>query len=290
MNHSMNKLLFFLLSIFMFISCEEQINLKSPEITIIDTPGNICSDSAFSIGDKVKIQIFVKNGGSNITYLGVMMDDGSRHSVLDSGFNSSSLHYTRYIQKGPAVREKWIFIVMDKNRNKDSVQIVLTRTSETNYNKIREFSVTLGAQNNDSGSFLSFSKPLVYNLDQAFNNQPDIDLIYYFGQYQATFASPAESEAPLYFTGSRGISNWAIKNETRYDTTLLTPSMFDLATNDSLLLAVFDPVNGRKKAKYLQKDMIISFKTRNGKIGLIKIMSIDGAASGTVKFVVKIQE
>jgi hypothetical protein len=274
------------------LSCDEQIASKTPKIIIVKNPGYITGDTTISIGSKVKIRLYLENGDANLTYLGVVMDDGTRHSILDSGFNSSSLNYTCYIQKGPSATEKWIFIIMDKNRKKDSAQIVLTKSSISNYGKIIEYPVLfLGAQNNDTlGSFLSFYNGLVYDLSQAYDNQVLIDLVFYYGQYQGTFASPAEAEAPSFFTGINGISNWSIKNKTRYDTTTLSTSAFDAAENDSLLLAAFDPVNGKKKAKYLQKDMIFSFRSHDGKIGLIKIVSISGLEAGLIKFVVKIQE
>lgn len=183
-------------------------------------------------------------------------------------------------------------MVMDRERNKDSVQVLLMKSETSHYGDIITYSeIILGAQENTTqGSFFAFSNGDILGLDSAFLNQTLVDLIYYYGQYEATLSSPGEAEAPSYFTGPSGIANWTVKNETRYDTTSLSLQDFDESLNDSLLLAVYEPAAGKRKVKFVAPGMVISFKSQAGRIGLLKITGTEPGAAGTLHFSVKIED
>jgi hypothetical protein len=265
---------------------------QPPEIQFVTDSGYTSRDTSLVIGGKITIGLNARGENSNITYFRVTVDNGVRLTYLDSGLNHSVLKYTLPLIKSVATYEKWTFFVMDRERNRDSVTLTVHRADSASYGKIRTMEyVTLDAQSVPSGqSLFSFSEVKRYTLDSAFLNQQAIDLIYYYGQYNATLSSPNESDAPAVFTGPYGLANWTIKNETRYDTTQISVTNFDKAMNDSLLLAAYEPAAGKRKAKFIEPGMILSFKNAAGKIGLIKITAVIPGTTGGMEGSVKIQE
>lgn len=276
-----------------FFSCtKKESEGTMPKIMLLTDSGFVSHDTTLMIGERIQVGINARGQDKNITFFQVSMNNGNRLTLLDSGLNHPGIIYHLDIIKSQYDIEKWTFLVMDRDRSKDSVQITLKKSKSSNYGAIKILpDIILGAQANSlDGSFLSFSNGEIYNLDSAFFHQPLVDLIYYYGQYDATFSSPNESEAPSVFTGQHGIAAWSIKNETRYDTTTLTISDFDKAKDDSLLLSVYEPTAGKRKTKYIEPGMVISFKSPFGKIGLMKIQEVQPTVTGFVKFTIKIQE
>ena len=115
-------------------------------------------------------------------------------------------------------------------------------------------------------------------------------MIFYYGPYNSTLASPGETQAPNYFTVVPPISQWIPRNVTMYDTTTLSVTDFDNSHNDSLILNTYNDLNGKKKAKYLAAGNIFTFKTQSGKLGILKVISVDAGTSGSVTMSVKIQK
>ena len=278
--------------ILIFSSCREEPSGYPPHIEFINEAGYLDHDTLLAIGDRVTVGVNAFSEASSITFFQVTFNNGTRQILLDSGLNKPSLAYTLPIIKSSGSYERWTFMVMDRERNKDSVQVLLMKSETSHYGDIITYSeIILGAQENTTqGSFFAFSNGDILGLDSAFLNQTLVDLIYYYGQYEATLSSPGEAEAPSYFTGPSGIANWTVKNETRYDTTSLSLQDFDESLNDSLLLAVYEPAAGKRKVKFVAPGMVISFKSQAGRIGLLKITGTEPGAAGTLHFSVKIED
>jgi hypothetical protein len=285
--------LYFLFLAICIYSCKKEgKELIYPEIEFVKDTGFVYSDTAIVLGTAIKIGVFAKKSDANITYLTVKVDNGILQTALDSGMNSGSFYYTKNIIKSNSQSEIWSFTIMDKNRVKSSSSLKITKKAISSYGEIFYFpSVILGAQNCSSkGNFYSLTGNMIYNQQEAFNNQSLIDMIYYYGAYNATISSPGETEVPSFYTGITGIANWTIKNTTYYDTTMVTEQQFDLINNDSLILVQYDQLNGKKKAKYLQAGMVVSFVDHLGKIGLLKVAGVNGTDTGTLEIAVKIQK
>jgi len=277
---------------FVLTSCKDEHNVTSlPEIKFNISSGFVYNDTSLTLGSAINVGITASCIDANITNFTVKMDNGATQHFLDSGMNVSSLTYNTTIIKSNSPIERWTFTAMNRNRLSASVTLVLTKVNTLVYGSIDSVShILLGAQNNMSiGSFYSISSNSVYTLDSAFAHQGLIDIIYYYGTYLSTLSSPNETEAPGHFTGPSGIANWTIKNESRYDTTLLSIAAFDAAVNDSLILISYDQIAGKKKAKFLAPGQIISFINAEGKIGLLKINSVNGTDAGTLDISIKIQ-
>ncbi len=285
-------LLLLLFSSSFFLSCSKDPQAVPPGISLIQGEGYISHDTAMAPGTKVRVGIHALAGNASLTYFSVRFNDGTSKILLDTGMNSPSLLYNLDVIKTNAQVEKWTFFVMDRNRREDSVMISFGKSEISQWGRIRTVNdVVLGAQENSAaGSFYSLDNELVMNLEEAYVNQSLVDMVYYYGQYEGTLASPNEAEAPGFFTGPHGIVNWTVKNEMRYDTTMILPAVFDASTNDSLILTAYEPTAGKKKGKFIQQGLVFSFRSPDGKLGLIKIIETSPLPSGYVKLSVKIQE
>lgn len=284
-------MLLLIASVFLlFWGCrEEQRTDESPFIRQLPVNGIITYDTALPPGGSLMVSIEALGGGSNITYFGISMFDGQQHFVLDSGMNHPNLSFVQPIFKGNSSEETWTFSIMNRKREKASIQIHLSKAEVISWGTIHTFDpIVLSAQgSNTPGSFLSLSDGTVFDYPYAEAHQTVTDMIYYTGLYESTFSSPSESEAPDHFPG---ILNWTFKNETRYDTTALTPNDFNLSSNDSLALVSYEPVNGKRKAKNLEKGMVIAFRNQAGRAGLILVKEVIPGTDGKIECAIKIQE
>ena len=293
-SYRFNFILFFtasLIAVVLSISgCSDELDTENvPFLSILPVNGETLSDTALPPGGSVRISIEGLGGGSNITYFGVTMDDGQLHYVLDSGMNNAELKFSQTIFKGNSLNERWTFTIMNRDRQKSSVSVNLSKADVIEWGKIITYDpVVLGAQGNSAiGGFFSLQSGQVKTYLQSEADQPNTDMIYYFGDYESTFSSPSESEAPAYFPG---LINWTVKNETRYDNTSISSSVFAGAVNDSLLLVSYEPVNGKRKAKFLRAGMVLTFRNQNGKTGLILIKNVVAGETGTIECALKVQQ
>lgn len=270
-------------------SCKEEDRQSHiPVLQLIPSEGFAGSDTTMPPGGYVKIALQADGGGSNITYFGVRMYDGRDHFVLDSGLNHPNLSFSQYIFKGNSAAEQWTFTIMNHDRMKKSITITLSKAEVVNWGDIITYDpVILGAQENPGeGSFFSLDAAHGYNYAVAATNPGSVDLIYYYGIYESTLSSPAESDAPAVFPG---IGSWTVLNETRYDTTILTGSDFNAAHNDSLLLVTYEPVNGKRKAKNLEAGMVVAFRNHSGRTGLLLVKQRIPGSNGNIECAIKVQ-
>lgn len=287
-----------LIIVLITMSCKKDEPGIPPHIEFIKQAGYIWSDTTLQIGTQVKIGVVGSKTNANITYFNIVVSkNGTSQIAIDSGMNTSNFSYNYLINyQGLSDVETWTFMTMDEDRNKSSISLTIKRSVVTNWGAVKSFnSILLGAQNNTvNGSFLSLNSGNTFLLDQAFLNQDSIDIIYYYGPspnyYNATLSSPLETQAPDFFTGTYGISNWTTKHVTMYSLTSISPTQFDQITNDSLLIVSYPLAGSTKKSKFMQADQVISFKDIAGKYGLIKVVSVNGTDAGTAELSIKIQE
>jgi len=280
------------LFLFLLLSCQKESGTIPPDLVFRTDSGFVSHDTTLSIGETIRVGVEAHGIGAAITYFHIGLNNGQEQTVLDSGMNQSALIYDISITKTASESESWIFQVMDRDRNFSSIMLTLHRDSSSQYGPIHTISdIILGAQNNTgAGSFFSIGANKQYFLDEAFQHQDSIDLIYYFDEYDATLSSPAEADAPAIFSGPTGLANWSLKNETRYDTTEFFPSDFDLSENDSLILEAYEPVNLKRKAKFVAQGMIISFRDSKGKLGLIYVKEYIPGTTGHLRMDIKFQQ
>lgn len=130
--------------------------------------------------------------------------------------------------------------------------------------------VLMGSHNDDNGSFYSTMNKMTYSIADATANQADIDFCFYLGATNgSTIASPADPDANTVYA----IGDWTTKNETMFATTDMTAEEFD-AIGDEYEFPEF--TGDMSAITKLENGNVISFKTVNDKLGLIKVNQING--------------
>lgn len=288
-----NLHLIFVALIFFMIACKKSPDTNGPKLSFINAPGYVSADTALQLGSQINVLLSAEMGSSKLTYLRVTLNNGTTvQTALDTGFNISTLQCLKKIIKTNAENEVWTFLVMDRNRNESSITLNIKKKPTVSWGEITKYnSVVLGAQGSSLyGSFLSLSDGKIYFQDSAYIMRNNVDIIYYYGIYNSTLASPGETQAPNYFTVVPPIGQWVPRNVTMYDTTALSVIDFDNSNNDSLILNTYNDLISKKKAKYLTAGSIYAFKAQSGKMGLVKINNVDAGASGSINLSIKIQK
>lgn len=289
------KNLFYILFVIIIASCNKDNKDSLPPSLYLKTGSEyVSSDTTLKIGDKFRFGITAVGKANNLTNFIIKLNNVA---YLDTGFNSPGLNFDILITKGIDSIDNWELIIRDRQGNSSSLKIKILKDINSSFGDISHYSpVELGAQSNTSfGSFYSLSNNMVYSQNDAFSNQQLIDLLYYYFYDAAnpdknTVASPAANFSTPVFTGTSALSNWSTLNTTRFIKLSITAEQYDDAANDSLLLASYKEIDGKRKAKNLAEGDIYSFKTHSSRYGIFKVLSVSGTDNGTVSLDIKIQK
>jgi hypothetical protein len=284
---------FALLSGLFFSSCnKEEDQPVPPTIAFNQQDGNITANTTAAFGDTLRFGIILQgNGTDNIVKFEVKANG---LSVVDSTINTQSFTFDFYTTKSIADQDIWSFTATDIAGNKKEETITITG----NFGQINAYTTILvGAQDNvATESFLSFSDNLAtkYFQAQAFLNQEKIDIFCFFENTVAhpnmmSMGSPGSNITGI-FTGASSPDNYTTKNLTRFYKTTLTAAEFDAVQNDAVILNAFNTDEARKKASVLAAGEVYAIQISSGLTGLIKVIAVDGEATGTLEIAVKIQK
>jgi hypothetical protein len=212
-----------------FFSCSKEEEIFTPEISLEVDPDYISQDTTVAMGSVMRFKVNAECEQIPITNFVISYNNGNDNVLLDSGLYNTNLTHEFAIYKGVAEREVWTFTVMNLQRQKASFSINIDLLAGGVFNDINTFTeITLGAQDNQEyGCFYSFATGQNYSLEEAFNNQSIIDILYYYDIYESTLSSPNENDAKVVFTGTSGLENWTTLNEARYHITNLNYSDFE---------------------------------------------------------------
>lgn len=291
---------FFAICLFILLSCNKDEEAPiGPDIRFVVGPNLVTNDTTLNFGQKINIRITANKGNSNITLFQININKDGELTSIDSGVNTDYLTFEKTLTKGIADVEKWTFLVRDKNLQSDEISITLNKTGEIEYKPAKHFGpLTLGAQNNPSGeSFFSFVNNSIYTIEEAYNNQEIIHLLYYFDELTGednVISSPgANIDESVFPQETIGLTNWETRFTTRFieKTAIVSVEEFDAAENDSLILAhTFEFSSGKRKCKNLSANDIFAFVTEDQKEGLIKVIRVVGEKEGSVEFEMKWRE
>jgi len=231
--------------------------------------------------------------GINAESDGVDMLSNIVITVNDFELVNESINQHEYMEnfslvKGVAESEVWKFTVEDVDGKSAEISLTLNRE----YELLSMTSAGLGAQDNTSiGSFYSFSLQEVLMQGDAFENQESVDLLYYFdGADENIIASPGANVSDDIFTGTSGLVNWTTLNETRYYKTSLATGDFTSLVNDGDIISNYVVADAKRKAKNLSEGDIYTFRTSSGRYGAFKVVTVTGAAEGSIDIEIKYVE
>lgn len=288
-----NYFCFIILFSIAFASCtrDESDNMNLPVLELKTDSIYVSSDTSIAEGSQLLIGIKAwADKGDNICNLLITSNDSMR--LLDYGFNASQIDKDVIINKSSDSIQRIKITIRNTNGLSISKQIVLTKNGSAYKPVIFYPQIILGGQNNQLvGSFFSLNNGLIYNQNDAFQNQSLINLLYFYHPLEFnTLASPGANLTEIY-QGLNSPEFWTIKNTTYFSRNIINIpiSSFDSAVNDSIIIAnIF--TNGGRKAKGLVANQIWAFQSNLGKFGLIKIIEVNGQENGTLKIAVKMQQ
>jgi hypothetical protein len=153
----------------------------------------------------------------------------------------------------------------------------------------------LGSYDANKGSSFASVDGTVYTWDDAKANSGKIDYLYYYGSTNgATLAAPNNSTAEDVYPG---LSNWEIRNATKFKTTDLSTEDFDgmSSKDDSQIVSAADGAD-QTAINSLSEGDVIAFLTASTsehpeKKGLVKVVTIEGTGgNSTMEIAVKVQK
>jgi hypothetical protein len=291
---ALNKLQMPLLFMFilMLTSCGKQ-DSHIPTL-VFKTDAQFASDGAIvAYNSPVNIGLVADGGGANITMIRVDVESETGiRTMLDSGANIAVLDWSRAFPKGDGWNETWTITVMNRDRQTATASLHINKDSASTYGLIYSWpSVILGMQGNTSQR--NFFDPMnglsYFPAEVTAVLEPTVDVAFYYDAADSyTAFSSGCSLSELYYPC---FTAWGTRNYTAWDIhTAVTAAAFDQATNDSLLVASYDEVYGKKKYKFLPVGGVIPFKTAAGKKGLLKVIAQSGNEAGTIECAIKIQQ
>ena len=281
-----------LIFIFMVGCTEKDEGGEGPVIQLITGDNLISSDTIIAPGELMQFEVSATMGNYNITNFVILVNGDSSQVYYDTGMNVVSFTWTGSFAKSFDDDEVWEFIARDRYSRSDMVSILIQNDSSVGPGPIFTYTdMRLGAQSNQNvGGCFSLSNQFEYFIDEAYNHQEFIDMIYYFGKDNQTIASPGANIEDGVFPEEYNPKNWNYRNTTRYIKTNMSPEEFNLIQNDSILLVSYTEGDGKRKAKELIADDVYSFKTQDAKYGMFLVSEVLGTDSGSIKIDIKIQE
>jgi hypothetical protein len=279
---------------FLIVSCTDDIKEgNGPTIRLVNQSGIIHVDTTVSPGEILNFGIDAQMGDFHITQFLINVYTENRvQTWFDSGLYTPNLTWYGSFIKSYNDNETWEFVVRDRYSKEHSISLFISNDTLSGPGEIDIFTNTLlGAQANDNtGGFLDLFHHHNYHLEDAFQNQQWIDIIYYLGEDEHTLGSPGANIEDGVFDPEMAPATWDYRNETRYIPLNLTVDAFNQIENDSILIVSYIEGEGKRKAKNLEPGNVFSFKTQDLRFGMIKINEISGGADGTVSMDIKIQK
>jgi hypothetical protein len=277
------------------LSCKRDKSQDGPTIRFITGVSYISGDTILKAGDPFLVGIIAELGDNDLTNFSVTRSfEGGQEIIVDTGIHNEIFEYHHLMSKGVYPVEVWSFRILDEEGLWTEISFTLRNDTIAGFDSIIYYpSVFMGAQQStDYGSFYDLRNNIIYFQDEAFTVQDSIEMLYYYDPAgdANTIASPNANVDTSIYIGATGLQHWTYKNETRYFETSMTTMQFDAVVNDSLIIASYDQLNAKRKAKNLVPGEVYSFKTAHGKFGLFKTINVIGAETGSIEISIKLQK
>lgn len=269
------------------VGCTKEDNgAGGPIIDFVSDSGYLYIDTAIACGDTAMVRLSCTWNGSNLikkinTYINGTMEE----TYLIEENMGQSLVFEYKITKSINPKEFWEFEVIDDGGN--SSRLNLTIINDLSGGSVNTFYPIIGAQNNSAyGSYFNLTKNLTFKNDLADTSQKFVDIASGFTYDQKSFITSPGSDSLF---GVYDFNTWQVKNLTQFCATTISKYQFNLTTKDNLLISSFHPDKALNNIKELKTDDVYSFKTQNGKYGLLLIINAALNEEGYISFDVKVQ-
>lgn len=247
--------------------------LEGPVMEFKNGQGYTYQDESFMVDDLVTIGVKGHSNGAPLSRFKLTLAAFFPIEIVDTTFNSSSFEKDFTFLLSTAGEAELIFELYDNTGMKVEKTITLSVLEERPV--IRHSGVTLGSWNDASGSFYSTSENTVYTIDEcsaSINTQGTIDFVFFKGSVNSnTLAAPDDPDAstiPVF-----NLSNWVIKNDTRFNEIDMTAAEFD-AIGSTYLFPEFNYSLETTKINNLSVGQVYLFQTASWQVGLIKIVDL----------------
>jgi hypothetical protein len=282
----MKKLLLFLgvimlFSVTLFTSCtEDEPEVLPPTISFLAADTLVSSNTTITVNESFYVGINAAanaTSGSKIQSLRVTRISNNQ-TIGDDTFtyNDAIVNVIVEFEGLSAVGSENIeFTVTDKDGQ--SAMKNLTITYENSSVEVQKWTnITLGSYNDPIGSFFATTTGAVLTVAQGTANPAIVDFAFFLGATNgSSFAAPID-DILLEFTDYAPVANWNPRNDTR----LIFPAPITASDFNSIgtsyTFPTFNTVSSVTLVNQLDVDDVIYFKTAAGKLGFIKINSING--------------
>ena len=195
-------------------------------------------------------------------------------TYVDSTFSSDSFTWETDITLSGVGEIRLAFELWDKNGMKaEQAFNIIIEDPGMQINKF--LNVEFGSWNDPVGSFFSSLEGITYTVGQTSpspSNQAKIDFLFFKGTAnQNTMASPDDADANT--INDLKLNLWTNKNQTRFNATTITAAQFD-AIGETYQFPTFNLSAQTSKMNNLVNGQVFLFKTKNDKLGLVKIVDL----------------
>jgi len=196
-------------------------------------------------------------------------------TYVDSTFNADSFTWESELTFTGVGEGRLLFELWDKGGMKTDQAFTITiEDPGAQINKYMD--VEFGSWNDAVGSFFASTEGITYTVGQTRNvpaNQAKIDFLFFKGVTNGnTFASPDDADAGT-IQDLGPVSDWTNKNQTRFNPTTITVAQFD-AIGDTYQFPTFNLMQQTTKMNNLTEGQVFLFKTKNDKLGLVKVIDL----------------
>ncbi|MCD4792509.1 MAG: hypothetical protein K8R54_04690 [Bacteroidales bacterium] len=153
---------------------------------------------------------------------------------------------------------------------------------------LTEYTVELGDQNENEGSFIDLETSTIYFVNDCEASAADIDLMYYWGNDGNSSIYSPQGAVDAGFNNYGNIGNWSVLNTTKLKSD--DDADYDNATYASVAEGIGSSTE--QGITQITEGNLIYFKTDAGRCGIMKIGTVEEGKKGilTISFSYKIQD
>jgi hypothetical protein len=273
-----------MMSVTLFVSCSEDTTTTDlpPSISFVAGAGYIATDATVTVNSPFVVKVLTEQNatsGAKLQSLNVTRIFNNQ-TVGDTTFaiNSNDASVTQdvnFISYPQAGVENIEFEVVDKDGQK--AKKILKITTEEASDEVQKWAnITLGSYNDPIGSFFATTTGKVMTIDEGTANPAIVDFAFFLGATNgSSIASPID-DILLEFIDFAPVENWNPRNDTRliYPAPINSNDFNSIGTSYSF--PAFNTASSVTLANQLAVNDVIYFQTAAGKLGFIKINSING--------------